>query len=126
MNTEVIRYNQYCMDFDHIVIFQTKMFGYELNESDCSSGKIDFLTLYSDLCRNKLFCEWIRGLVPAEVTAEVTNVCNKKETEETVLLNSEQQLAVHRFMGENSPQWSLRWHILLSVINSGKWKKYQL
>ncbi len=101
------------LDTADLIVFQTKDFGYDPR----IHNPTDFRTLYDDLCNNIEFCTWVRYLM----------------SNRTIILDSSSQYPyfdnveknkIHEWMSENNPVWSKRFNILLSVICSGTWDKW--
>jgi hypothetical protein len=78
------------------VIRQTKEFGYDPGVNNPKN----FTELYDDLCGNANFCEWLMSRT-----------------------QSDEVFAAARIMGESTPVWGRRFHILLSVILTDQWDK---
>lgn len=79
---------------EEAIIRQTKEFGYD----PTINNPRNFLELFDDLCDNVNFRRWL------------IEISNESEAR-----------AAHRIMGEITPVWSRRFHILLSVILAGRW-----
>ncbi len=71
-----------------------------------------FIELYEDLCSFVGFRDWVNSVSEPKITAP-------PRSQEWY----NQIYDVHRWMGEY-PMWSRRFHILLSVIESGTWSEY--